>query len=109
MDDLIISDRMLTTLEGDMQQVFSSIGKGEDSIQVDRLIMFIQQKGLVSYQEAYRLIHSYFPNLHDFEDLIAGAIKAGYVELVQQGTVFMLKATSKSPAVIVPFRPADSR
>jgi hypothetical protein len=106
-DDLALADQMLTNLEGDMQQVFSRIGKGQDSMQVDRLVSFIQKKGIVSYQEAYRLIHSYFPNLHDFEGMIAGAIKAGYIELIQQGTEFSLKAVSKSPAIIVPFRPAE--
>lgn len=78
-----IADQMLSDLEPDMAMVFSRIGKTETSSYVDRLVEFVNRRGDagVPYPEVYRFVHSYFPSMRDFEDVLAGAVRAGFVEL----------------------------
>lgn len=91
-EDLTIANTMVTDLETDMAKVFAKIGKSEVSVQAERFIQYIQRRGVVPYQDAYRYIHSYFPDLKDFEGVVSGAIRAGYIELMQHGNSFVLKA-----------------
>lgn len=80
-DDLILANVMITDLERDMAKVFEKIGLTEESRQTDRFIKFVQQNGEVPYSEAYKHVHLHFTNLKDFEGIVAGAIRAGYIEL----------------------------
>ena len=91
-EDLAIADKMVTDLEKDMSKVFSKIGRNDTSIQADRFISYVKRRGSVSYKEAYQFIHSYFPDLKDFEGIVAGAIRAGYMDLVQKGNEMFLEA-----------------
>jgi len=68
-------------LEKDMPKVFSKIGRTEESIQAERFIKYIQDHGEVPFVQAYKFIHTYFPNSRDFEGIVAGAIRAGYVTM----------------------------
>jgi len=102
-DDLIITaehlgiaEQMLTDLEPDMNFVFSKIGKSDNALYAERLIWYVQQKKKLPYNEAYRYVHVYFPSMRDFEDVLAGVIKAGYLRLVQEGAVVMLEAVDRS-------------
>ena len=90
-DDLILANTMLESVEGDLDKVFSRIGRTEDSLQSERFIQFIRRKGECSYESAYRYIHSYFPNFKDFEGILAGSVRAGYITLMQKGAEFWLK------------------
>lgn len=90
-DHLAIADQMVTDLEPDMQFVFSKIGKSETALYAERLIWFVHSKQKVSFHEAYRFVHSYFPSMRDFEDMLAGCLRTGYLKMEQQnGTVFLL-------------------
>lgn len=84
-EHLAIADQMVTDLEPDMQFVFSKIGKSEDAIYAERLIWYVTKRGGCLYQEAYRFVHSHFPKLQDFEAIITGAIRSGYLVLKQRG------------------------
>ena len=84
-EDLQMADIMMTETEADMEKVFSRIGKSETSLQVDRLIDFIRRRRDVRYEEALRLVQAQFPDLRDFEGVLAGIIKAGYVTIIQRG------------------------
>lgn len=84
-DDLKLADAMLTATEADLGKVFSRIGKSEISLQVDRLISFVEKRGTVPYQDAYRMIHSHFPDFSDFEGVVTGAVRAGYLIYEQKG------------------------
>lgn len=103
-EHLQIADDMVTDLEPDMQFVFSKIGKSETALYAERLIWFVHQKQRVPYHEAYRYVHSYFPSMRDFEDVLAGCVKAGYLKLEQSGSSMMLVAgeqmavSSRTPA-----------
>lgn len=84
-DHLEIAHNMVTDLEPDMQFVFSKIGRTDASLFTERLVSFVHMKGKVSYQEAYRHVHSHFPSMRDFEDVVAGCVRAGYIKLLQTG------------------------
>lgn len=90
-EHLALANTMVTDLEQDMQYVFSKIGKTEDSLYIERLIDYIHKRQGCEYQEAYRVVHKYFPKQQDFEGVIAGAIKAGYLILKQEGSKMMLR------------------
>lgn len=90
-DDLVIDQptlelaaTMVTDLEPDMAKVFSKIGKTDESFYADRLINFVRRQGAVSYTDVYRFIYSQFPSLRDFEDILAGVLRAGYLRMEQR-------------------------
>lgn len=85
-EHLAVADQMVTDLEPDMQFVFSKIGKSEDAIYAERLIWYVNKRGGCKYQEAYRFVHAHFPKMQDFESIITGAIKSGFLILKQQGS-----------------------
>lgn len=90
-DDLALAEIMLNTTEVDLAQVFSRIGKSEESMQADRLLTFIERHGEAPYDSCYRVLHSAFPDARDFEGIVSGLIKAGYIQLVQRGAAMFLK------------------
>jgi hypothetical protein len=89
-EHLAIADQMVTDLEPDMQFVFSKIGKTEDAIYAERLIWYVVKRGGCLYPEAYRFVHSHFPKMQDFEAVITGAIRSGYLILKQKGSEMWL-------------------
>lgn len=99
-EHLIIADQMITDLEPDMQFVFSKIGKTDAALHAERLVQYVHSKGTVPYHEAYRYVHSHFPSMRDFEDVLAGCIRAGYVKLEQAGGNPTLKAAMALPASV---------
>lgn len=95
-EHLMIADQMITDLEPDMQFVFSKIGKSDASLYTDRLIWYVHTRKEVPYHEAYRYVHSYFPSMRDFEDILAGAVRAGYIKL--DACKMILSAGEKLPS-----------
>ena len=91
-EDLQAANVMLTDLELDMPQVFVRIGKSEQAVQAERLIIYVKARGACSYEEVYRFLHSHFPSEKDMEGVVSGAIKAGLLELSQIGEVWVLRA-----------------
>ncbi len=81
-EHLALAGRMVTDLEPDMQLVFSKIGKSEESVFVERLVEYVCRRGEVDYMDAYRFVHAKFPKIQDFEAIMTGAIRAGYLKLV---------------------------
>jgi len=97
-DDLIITDELLnlantmvTDLEPDMAMVFSKIGKTDAAFYADRLVQYVAKRGKAPYAEVYRFVHSQFPSARDFEDVIAGCVKAGLLAVTQYGNVATLE------------------
>lgn len=87
-DELILTEEhlktahtMVTDLEPDLAQVYSKIGKSDTSLYTDKLLEFIEQKKEVKFSEMYRYVHSHFPSIKDFEDIVAGCVRAGYISL----------------------------
>ncbi len=44
----------------------------------------------VTYEQAFRHVHALFPLLRDFEEMLAGCIKANYIELRRSGAAARL-------------------
>lgn len=86
-DDLQLADTMVTDLEPDMAQVFSKIGKTEDSYHMDRLLSFIRRHGEIPFTEVFRFSHSQFPSAREFEDVFRGLVSAGYVKVVHKAGI----------------------
>lgn len=82
--DLALANKMISDLEEDMPKVFSKIGRTEESVQTERFIAFVQQAGAdgLPYAEAYRHVHLHFPQIRDFEGIVAGALRAGYIKTI---------------------------
>jgi hypothetical protein len=78
---LSVADAMLADLEPDMAMVFSKIGKTEQSVYADRMVEFVKRSGSVSYTDMYRYVHAYFPSMRDFEDILAGCVRAGLLKI----------------------------
>lgn len=85
-EDMELANILLTDNEDDMVKVFSKIGQSKESVGASRFIQFIKQHGPagVQYAEALQYVHTVFPNFHDFEMILAGAIKANYIRLEQR-------------------------
>ncbi len=79
-DDLRLAELMLTSTEKDAEKVFAKIGRTEDSLQAERLLAYIERRGTVPYQTAYKYIYTYFPDFRDFEGIVAGLIRSGQVK-----------------------------
>lgn len=80
-DHLALANKMISDLELDMPKVFSRIGKSEDSVQADRFVEFVCKNSPCTYMAAYAYIHSAFPFVKDFEDIVKGALAAGLVRM----------------------------
>lgn len=91
--DLERASEIVTRLEADMPKVFGRIGRTDVSVQMERFVSYVQKRGRVEYVEAYRFIHAYFPSNKDFEDMLAGCIKAGVIRFKVEGTKSWLSAT----------------
>lgn len=103
-DHLKLADRLLASIEHDIQKVFSRIGKSEEALQAERFIGYVRKMHKVSYMQAYQYIHSYFPDFRDFEGVVRGAIASGQIMMKFETnstdpTSAMLLYTGGKPAV----------
>lgn len=91
-ENLALADHMITELEVDLQFVFKRIGQSQGAQNMEKFLQYIHRNPQgVPYQTAYQHVHRFFPSLREFEDVVAGAIKAGFVKIVKEGdrsTVF---------------------
>ena len=94
-DDLVITEKdlqlaevMLNSTQEGFSKVFSKIGRTDDSLNVEKFLDIIRQKGTIPYADAYKYVHVYFPDHKAFEGVLAGAIRAGFIKLVQNGPTF---------------------
>lgn len=83
-EHLFTANSMITDLEPDMQFVFSKIGRSDASIHAERLVSFVQAKGEIGFQEAYRYVHSHFSSMRDFEDVLSGLVRAGFLRMTSK-------------------------
>ena len=85
----------VTELEKDMVKVFARIGRTQTSVQAERFIRFVQKRGACTYAEAYAFIHSSFPSAKNFEDIVVGATRSGYIRMQPAGSSYILEAVKK--------------
>ena len=84
-EDLILANVMLETTEEGFAKVFNQVGKTDESLQADRLIRFIKQKGKITVEEAYSILYSTIPDAREIEALITGAVKSGQLRFTLEG------------------------
>jgi len=75
-----------------MRKVFDRIGKTEQALNAERFISIVSRHDGISYEDAYKTVHSSFPDMRDFEGIFNGAIRSGQIALVQTATGLLLKA-----------------
>lgn len=80
-EHLFIANKMVSDLEIEMPKVFAKIGQTQNSIQAQRFIDFVAKSGKVRYGIAYQYVHSAFPGIKNFEDVVSGAVRAGYMRM----------------------------
>lgn len=89
-EQLKVANDMVTDLEADMAKVFAKIGRSEVSVHAEKLISYVRRRGKVTYSEAYKHVHLNIPSMRDYEDVLAGLVRAGIIAMVQEGTSMML-------------------
>jgi hypothetical protein len=82
--DLERAVALITELESDMPLVFARLGETEESAHANRLMEFIKRAGRLPYKVVYRYVISAFPGFNDFENVLLGLQRAGYIELEMQ-------------------------
>lgn len=99
-DQLALANTMVSDLEDSMAMVFSKMGRTDVSNAAERLVQFVARRGICPWQEAYRYIHANIPSLKDFEDVLGGCIRAGYLLMGQYpgGTGMYLKYLAPVPS-----------
>lgn len=80
---LALANQMVTDLEPDMAQVFSRIGRTQESANVERFLTYIRTMKKVKFEVAFAHVHKYFPGLRNFEDILAGLLRAKLIAMVQ--------------------------
>lgn len=101
-EDLQLANAMLEDVEQDMHKVFSRMGRTDDSMQAERFIEYVRKRGAISYAEAYKHIHVYFPDFRDFEGILSGAIQSGQLQMVSTPGGILIKATGASSSPLPP-------
>lgn len=91
-EHLALAERMVSDLEPDMAQVFSRIGRSDESLHTERLLQYIRASGKVEWEQAFRHVHKYFPGMRDYENVLAGLIRSKLVLMVQDGSKIYLMA-----------------
>lgn len=94
-EDLKVSLTMVEDLEKDMMQTFSGVGRKHNSYYTEKLLIFIQQRGVVTYAEAYQYIHRHFTGFSGYENILTGLIKAEYIKMYNRKGIQYLEATGK--------------
>jgi hypothetical protein len=79
---LQVADSMVTDLEESMLKVFSRCGVTDKGDYADRIINFVTRRGRVHYSDVYKHIHTVLPSARDFEDVLAGCLRARHLRAI---------------------------
>jgi hypothetical protein len=95
-EHLILASTMVTDLEAEMTQVFSKIGKADDSVHADRIVNHVKKHGKLEYKEVFQFIHSQLPTLRAFDDVLSGLVKAGLLTINQENGAYIVRAVDNA-------------
>jgi hypothetical protein len=85
MEDLEGAHALVTALEVAMPQVFSQIGRTDNSRHLEEMLGYIRNRKSVSYTDLYRNVIRIFPSVRELEDSLAMALRAGYIKVHPKG------------------------
>lgn len=114
LDELQLANAMLEDLEVDMPKVFSRVGRSEQSLQAEKLLQIVQRRGAMPYEDILKVVQVAFPDVRDMEGILTGLMRAGYIDLINNGAGMIVKARassmpqmpiSSSPPVKPPYDP----
>lgn len=91
-DHLQMAERMLSSIEQNMEKIFSRIGRSESSLQLDSLLDYLKVRDAIPVEEAYRFIQIHFPDYRDQEGVLTGLIRSGLAATVQRGSQVYITA-----------------
>lgn len=83
-EDLALAHQMVTDLERDMPEVFARIGKSEASQVADRLFGYVKARQPVPYDSVVKFLYSFYPDNHNLEGMIAGAMRSGHLVMANE-------------------------
>lgn len=92
LEDLLLAYELLKEIETEMHKVFARIGQSEEARQAERLVQHIRRAGTIPFEDAYRVVHGFFPDCRDFEGILVGLIRSGQIEQVSTAQGLKLKA-----------------
>lgn len=88
-EDLAMADTVISNIERDMPKVFARIGRSQQSVHAERFISYVLKRKIVPYTEGYQHVHTAFPDNRAFDGMVNGAVKAGYLEVInEKGLVY---------------------
>ncbi|MCF6237464.1 MAG: DUF3987 domain-containing protein, partial [Candidatus Marinimicrobia bacterium] len=93
--DMINSELMLQGAERDMIKVFESIGSSEENKNIKLILAYLQTfKGTMPLNELFAKLSIQMSN-KEFDEAVNAAIKSGLVQQNNNGSIVMLKLSSK--------------
>jgi hypothetical protein len=90
--DLDEANQLVTVLEESMPKVFQQIGRTETSKHNAELIRYVQQRSVVPYTDLFRYMFRVFSTQREFDEAIAGAVRAGYITMTNEGGQIVVRA-----------------
>ena len=91
---LIAADRMITSLEVDMQKVFQSIGVSDTSKNVQEILVYLKAYKQLSQRELLKFVYQTMSQ-KDFKEALEIAASAGYIRHYMDGRVKMIRVTKE--------------
>lgn len=96
-DDLIVADRIVSSLENDMAKVFESIGMVDASRHAADLIATVRAYGKIEKRTLWRQFMTRL-GLKDFEDALQSGVNAGYLRIATEGVTIVVYPVSEPAA-----------
>lgn len=111
LEDMVTANALVTSIERDMEKVFTSIGVNQQAQRSGEVLRFIEAVGRIDYQELWRKC---FPIMSpkEFAESISAVVQAGYVkvEKLQDGRSFLIASKGRpvTSPVSAPPKPQDT-
>lgn len=100
---VITKDHLATALaftagiERDMHIVFESIGVHQSARDAEILMSYVRANKIVPHQELWRVCMRAM-SLKEFSEAIDSLVRAGYIKLVQEGSIIQVHSTGEEEA-----------
>lgn len=97
--DLAEAETQISSLEKNMPEVFSKIGRSSQSVISERFLKHLLRHGAMNLTSAFQYLQVHFPGHRDYMDIYEGLTKAGLVGFTKEGLLY-----AKPPNIELPGR-----